>query len=374
VTDRAAPAAEVALRADFSAIRYAQCWEDADVLLEALAIRAGDACLSVASGGENSLSMLACAPAQVLAVDIAPAQLALVELKRAAIGALDHADALAFVGLATCSDRLRLYRGLRGTLPAGAAAYWDARTDDVAAGVCSRGRFERYFALFRRLVLPLVHSEREIAALLAPRSPAEWRRFYDEVWNNRRWRALARVFFSRTVLGRVGRDPGFFRFVEDDVAATILARVERGLTEVDPAANPYLRWILEGRYADVLPHAWRAENFTAIRGHLDRLRLEEQSIEAALAGAPEASFDRFNLSDIFEYVSEGATERMFDAIARCGRAGGRVAYWNMMVPRRRPARLAARLVSLDEQSSRLSRRAATFFYGAFRVDELAALR
>ena len=31
---------EITGRADFSSIRYAQCWEDADVLLDALDIRA----------------------------------------------------------------------------------------------------------------------------------------------------------------------------------------------------------------------------------------------------------------------------------------------------------------------------------------------
>jgi len=370
--DRVVPPAEAALAADFSGIRYAQCWEDADVLLDGLAIRPGDRCLSVASGGENSLSMLACGPEVVVAVDIAPAQLALVELKRAAIRTLDHPDALGLVGLAPAADRQRLYRGLRGVLPAAAAAYWDTHPDDVAAGVCVRGRFERYLMLFRRVVLPLVHSRREVAGLLAPREPAARRRYFDDVWNNRRWRALTRVFFSRTVMGRVGRDPSFFRFVEDDVAASISARVKRGLTDGDPAVNPYLHWIVLGRYHAPLPHAWRAENFDAIRRHLDRLELRQQSVEAALATASDASYDRFNLSDVFEYISEPASERVFDDIARCGRAGGRVAYWNMMVPRRRPQRLATRLRCLDDESRRLHQRATTFFYGAFWVDELTA--
>ena len=36
---------------------YAQCWEDADVLLDALDIRPGHVCLSIASGGDNALAM-----------------------------------------------------------------------------------------------------------------------------------------------------------------------------------------------------------------------------------------------------------------------------------------------------------------------------
>ena len=49
---------EAAARSDFSFIRYAQCWEDADILLEALDIGEGDVCLSIASAGDNSLSLL----------------------------------------------------------------------------------------------------------------------------------------------------------------------------------------------------------------------------------------------------------------------------------------------------------------------------
>src|SRR6516162_2632861 len=49
---------EVAHEADFSSIRYAQCWEDADVLIEALDIHPGDTCVSVASGGDNTLALL----------------------------------------------------------------------------------------------------------------------------------------------------------------------------------------------------------------------------------------------------------------------------------------------------------------------------
>ena len=63
---------EVARHVDFSAIRYAQCWEDADILLEALDIQEGDTCLSIASGGDNTLAMLtrdlACGAAGVRAL------------------------------------------------------------------------------------------------------------------------------------------------------------------------------------------------------------------------------------------------------------------------------------------------------------------
>ena len=43
-------------------LRYAQCWEDADVLVDALAIRPGGTYVAIASAGDNALAMLAAVP------------------------------------------------------------------------------------------------------------------------------------------------------------------------------------------------------------------------------------------------------------------------------------------------------------------------
>src|SRR5206468_10860889 len=89
---------EVAARADFSGVRYAQCWEDADVLLEGLDVRPGDVCLSIASAGDNSLALLTRDPARVLALDLSPAQLACLELRIAAFRELSHPELLELIG------------------------------------------------------------------------------------------------------------------------------------------------------------------------------------------------------------------------------------------------------------------------------------
>jgi S-adenosylmethionine-diacylglycerol 3-amino-3-carboxypropyl transferase len=360
---------EVAGEADFSIIRYAQCWEDTDVLLEALAIRPGDACFSIGSGGDNTLAMLSREPGRVVAVDLSPAQIALIELKAGAFRLLAYREALELAGIAPGTRRLALYDHISTALSPFARRFWDARRALIEAGVSAAGKFEQYFGLFRRFVLPLVHTHREIDALFVPRDAEERRRFYEGCWNNRRWRALFRLFFSRAVMGRLGRDPRFFRYVQGPVAARVLARTEHALVDLDPSANPYLRWIVYGRFAQRLPYVWREENFEAIRRNVDRLELRVASVEGFLDAAAERSFDRFNMSDIFEYISEAATEAVFDSIARCARPAARVAYWNMMAPRRRPARLAARLHTLEDESRRLHERALTFFYGAFQVDE-----
>src|SRR5262245_18970172 len=91
-------ATEISRRADFTEIRYAQCWEDADVLLKALEIRPGDVCVSIASAGDNTLAMLAAGGDRVFALDLNPAQLACLVLRVAAYRALSHADLLSLIG------------------------------------------------------------------------------------------------------------------------------------------------------------------------------------------------------------------------------------------------------------------------------------
>jgi S-adenosylmethionine-diacylglycerol 3-amino-3-carboxypropyl transferase len=363
---------EVAAEADFSLIRYAQCWEDTDVLVEALNVQPGEVCFSIASGGDNSIALLARAPARVIAVDLSPAQIALTELKAGAFRSLSYRETLEFAGIVDSTRRAELYGRVRANLAADAREFWDRRVDLIRKGVSGCGKFERYLGLFRRLILPLTHTRREIDALFIPRRPEERRRFYDEHWDNRRWRCLLRLFASRFVMGRLGRDPRFFRYVEGDVASRIIARAEHALAELDPASNPYLRWIVYGRFGDDLPYVWREENFDAIRRNLEGLELRVASVEAFLDAAAPRSIDAFNLSDIFEYLSEAASESVFDNIVRCARSSARVAYWNMMVPRQRPMRLAERLCALEEESRKLHHRAQTFFYGAFRVDEARA--
>jgi S-adenosylmethionine-diacylglycerol 3-amino-3-carboxypropyl transferase len=361
---------EAAARADFSTIRYAQVWEDADVLLAGLDVQPGDVCVSIASAGDNSLALLTKDPRRVIALDLNPAQLHCLELRVAAYKSLTHGELLELMGSRPSARRTELFDRCRPALGSAARAFWDRRRQAVEPGIGSLGKFERYFALFRRRVLPLVHRRRLVLQLLAPRPPEERRRFYAEQWDTWRWRLLFRMFFSRAVMGRLGRDPEFFRFVDVDVAAAILDRTKHALSVLDPSDNPYVHWILTGAHGLSLPCALRAEHFETIRHRVDRLEWRCQSIEEFLEPRSGQTVDRFNLSDLFEYVSLEHYHRILEAIVRCARPGTRLAYWNMLAPRRRPDHMSHCLRPLDDLASGLHLADRAFFYSAFRVEEV----
>lgn len=359
---------EAAQHADFSAIRYAQVWEDADILVVAIDPQPGDTILSIASAGDNALALLSRGPARVIALDLNPAQIACLELRVAAYRALEHRELLELMGSRDSERRAALYARCRGLLTNEARAFWDAHGAEIEAGIGGAGKFERYFATFRNKVLPLVHGPARVEELL--RGGDKRVEFYERKWNNWRWRLMFKMFFSRFVMGRLGRDPSFFRYVEGSVGERILARTRHALTVLDPAENPYLQWILTGQHTTALPFALRAENFEAIRANLDRLEWRLQPVEALLASEPGLKLDGANLSDIFEYMSEANTEAMLAKLADASRPGARLAYWNMLAPRSRPESLASRLQPLEELAARLFAQDKAFFYSRFVVEEV----
>lgn len=362
---------EAAQRADFSEIRYGQVWEDADVLLEGLDVQPGHVCVSIASAGDNALALLTRDPARVVALDLNPAQLACLELRVAAYRTLGHTELLELIGSRPSARRHTLYARCRPALSAEARSLWDRRSDAIAAGIGAAGKFERYFSMFRSRVLPLVHSRADVEALLTKRDRAARERFYEDRWDTWRWRLLFRLFFSRLVMGRLGRDPEFFRYVEGDVSTRILARTRHALTTLDPTDNPYVHWILTGTHGAQLPLALRAEHFDTIRARLDRLEWRCQAIEEFVDQAGADTVDRFNLSDLFEYVSLPHYHRLLERLVHASRPHARLAYWNMLAPRRRPESMSARLTSLDALAARLHLADRAFFYSAFVVEEVA---
>lgn len=357
-------------RARFDFVRYANCWEDADILLEALQVRKGGFYLSVSSAGDNTLSILSRQPALVVAADISPAQLACVELRKTAFRALSHGALLGFLGVRAGSDRIRTYERLRGSLTRTARLFWDARQELIEAGIVHAGKFEHYFELFRNTILPFIHGKDVVSDLLKPKDISARGEFYARRWDCFRWRILFRLFFSRTLLGRLGRDPEFFRYVEGNVAAQLLKRAQHALTTLPTDSNPYLNFIARGNFHNALPFYLRQENFEAIRSNLDRMVLIEGSVDDAIRAHPEIAFDGFNLSDIFEYMSYEEYLTGLDRIVPSARAGARLVYWNMLADRKSPRRFRDRLEALDDLSKDLHLRDKAFFYKALVIEQV----
>jgi S-adenosylmethionine-diacylglycerol 3-amino-3-carboxypropyl transferase len=355
-------------RVSFDIIRYANCWEDADILVEALQPSKGKRILSIASAGDNALALLA-EGAEIVAADLSVPQLACVELRRAAFRQLAYEPLLAFLGIRPAENRLNTFDRLRRDLTPASLDFWRNRPDLVARGIIHAGKFEAYFGKFRRWVLPLIHSQRTINTLLEPKDfPA--RQAFWQIWNNRRWRLLFRMFFSRCLMGKLGRDPEFFRYVEGSVSQRLMDRARHGLVDLPTHANPFLDYIVHGNFPRTLPRYLRPEHFDSIRSGFDRLQLHHGSIEQAGQQYRGDGFDGFNLSDIFEYLDPPSARDLYADLIPLARPGARLAYWNTLVARGAPDDRAEQVRPLRNLSRELFARDLAFFYGDFHVDEV----
>ena len=363
---------EITTKADFSDIRYAQCWEDADIIIDALDIQPSDICLSIASAGDNTLAMLSRSPKKVIAVDLNPAQIACLELKVAAYRELNHTELLMLIGSITADagDRIQLYHRCSTQLSPNTRQFWDSRPAIIAQGIGRAGKFERYLALFRDKILPLIHNHEKIRDALTNKSPVQRLAFYDEQWNNWQWRLCFRLFFSRFLLGRLGRDPSFFDYVQDSIAEHLLQRTRYAMTTLNPSENPYLQWIATGQHLTALPCTLRLENFDKIRDNLDRLEWHCIALEDFVETIDDNYFDKFNLSNIFEYMSVENYYKLLKQLVRVGKSGGRLAYCNLLTKRCSGENMNNLLESLTDVTQRLYQQDKAFFYSAFVVEKI----
>ncbi len=360
---------EIETKADFDHIRYAQLWEDADVLTSALGECAGKTLVSICSAGDNALAMLTLDPARVMVLDLSLAQIACLRLRIAAYQVLNHPEFIELTGSRASTRRGALLNRVLEATDAETRAFWKALTPEVEKyGIGGVGKFERYFRIFRTWLLPLVHSRRTIEAVFTPRSPTERQTFFDTRFNTVRWRLLLNLFFSRFVMGRMGRDSAFFDHVEGSPAQHVARRIRHAGVTTDPSRNPYLHWILKGDHGTALPMAWRREHYETIRSRLDRLDIRLGSLEAFVSTGEKAS--GFNLSDIFEYMSPETFPQVYGSILSAAEPNARLVYWNMMAPRRVPSKYLNRVKTLTDIETQQKARDMAFFYSDFVVEEV----
>ncbi|MGZ5303363.1 MAG: DUF3419 family protein [Bacteroidia bacterium] len=352
---------------NFNILRYANCWEDAEILLHALSPKTGSKILSIGSAGDNTFSLLTTDPELVIAVDISPTQLYLIELKCACFQHLKYSQTLEFLGFKPSIERSKTYSQIRSGLTSEAANYWDNHLETINEGVIFEGKFEKYLLLFCRKVLPYIHSRKNTSRLFQQKSEQEQKAFYDKHWNTWRWWLLFKIFFSRFVMGRFGRDPKFMKEVKLNVSDFIYKQAEKCLSSVEVSQNHYLRFMLQGSFNEALPHYIREENYDKIRANLSKLKLVKGYVQDAKEFGP---FQYFNLSNIFEYMDAEMFRSVSEQVINMADKKAKLAYWNLMVPRKISKIYPEQIRSLEHISELLHEQDKCFFYSNFLVEEV----
>lgn len=257
--------------------------------------------LLVASGGCTALSVLThTAIAHVDAVDLNPAQIHLVELKRQAMLHLPMNEQVCLLGIERLNDpvprcdpgdRLSLYQKLRPRLPKSTGIFWDDRPDQIRVGVNRVGRFE---SLFRELsshfaaigLDPMANPETALTS-------ADWRSIFERVFERQK---LAQIFGEAAV--NYSMDRTFGEHFADMFA--------QALRQFVPHENYFITQVWRDRYptrADNIPLYLQASTQPNIRTRCDRLQLHIgafiPTLEKLAAIEP---FDLIQFSNISDWM------------------------------------------------------------------------
>ncbi len=308
-------------------------------------------------------------PNTVYAIDLNINQMACTELKKVAYKYLEYEDCMKLLGVFEADNRFKLFKKIEDNLSENTKNYFSENIDIIKSGIIHAGKFEKYFNIFGKKVLPLIHTKKTRQELLEKKTKRERIRFYDKKWNNLRWQLLFRIFFSRTIMGKLGRDKAFFRYVNVNVSEHILERTKFAITELDTSQNSYLHYIINGKYDDVLPVAYRKENFETIKNNIDKLILLSESVESFLERNDTETITKYNLSDIFEYMDDSQMCKIFEKILNESPKGTRIAYWNMLADKR-ASKYFEHLEYKEKESKNLLKKDKAFFYSNFIIEEI----
>ncbi len=356
----------------FDGVLYAQCWEDPSIDRAALSIGPSDVVFSITSGGCNVLAFLIDDPQRIIALDVNPHQGYVLDLKRAAFGSLDHHEVLELLGASASTRRRALYSAVRSRLAADSRRFWDTHPRLVEDGLLHSGRYERYLRLLRRWFGLLMGPSLAERVYAAPTAEARANLFRTR-WDNWRWHLLTNVLLSRAVMTRLF-DAAFFAQLEDSFSfgRRFRARVERAVLELPVERNPYLAYMLLGRFPTPqhLPQYLRPEHFETIRQRVDRIEIVTGPLEQYFATLPANSISKFNFTNVFEWMPARTFDALLRETVRVARDGAVLTYRNLLVPRSRPIGLAPWIEPERALAAALHGRDLSFIYGAYVVERV----
>ena len=319
--------------------------------------------------GENALSILAKNPKKVYAIDLNINQIMCTEFKIVCYKYLEYDECMQIIGVFETNNRIELYNKIKDYLSDSTKSYFDNNLQVIEKGIINTGKFENYFHIFRKKILPLVHKKKVRDELLEYKTEKERIEFYEKKWDNLRWELLFRIFFSKTVMGKLGRDKAFFRYVKVNVAEHILERTKYAFTKLDTSKNSYLHYIFNGKYKKAMPFAYRKENFDKIKQNIDKIVVLSESIETFIDRDDVEYITKYNLSDIFEYMSDEQMCKIVNKMLTKSKTGAKIAYWNMLADKR-VSKYFENIEYKEDMSKALFKEDKAFFYSKFILEEI----
>lgn len=375
----------------FRGLVYAQIWEDPVVDMDALAIRPGMRLITIASGGCNVLSYLTADPAEIVAVDLNTAHVALNQLKLAAAQHLpDYDQFRRFFAAADSRENVEAYRQhVRPHLDDATRRYWEGRDlvgrrriSGFSRNIYKRGLLGGFIGAAHSLARLYGVDPRE---LLTAETPAEQRRIFEE-----RIAPLLEKRFVRWLteqpasLFGLGIPPVQYAVLAghhpNGITAVLRSRLEK-LACAFPLSSNYFAWQAFGRcygqfFDAPLPPYLQPGHYAQVTSRAERVRVVHANLVSLLAKQPGGSFDRYVLLDAQDWMTDAQLTALWREITRTARPSARVLFRtaaeSSVLPGRLPAALLDQWQYAASDSHAFTERDRSAIYGGVHLYTLRA--
>lgn len=304
----------------FEKLNFSSSNEDGASEIAALGSARRIVCIT--GSGTRPLDLLHTDASEVIAVDVNPAQNALLALKLAAIEYLEHKDYLTFLGI-TAGRRAALYRRIRPSLSPAMADHWDRRHRLIEKGVWYAGKWERILAWNARILR--LFRGRAIDALMSAPDVETQARIWKERFSDLRLRRAIEMLGRRWVWRFVLREPGG-AFLPDPKAVgdRLEARFDRAAREFLFRDSDFATLIFRGALDPQggLPVHMTPKHYERTQARIGRIRI----VEGHLSGLDDAGLsdiDGFSLSDFGSYTDATAYAGCWRGILGASAPGAR---------------------------------------------------
>jgi S-adenosylmethionine-diacylglycerol 3-amino-3-carboxypropyl transferase len=320
--------------------------------MEALAIEPGQRIATIASGGCNVFSYLVADPAEIVAVDLNTAHVALNHLKRVAIQKLpDYESFRRFFADADNAANIADYRAfVREHLDETSRRYWEGRDlvgrrriNGFAHGLHKRGLLGNFIGLAHLVArMHRVDPRQFLAATTIEEQRAIFDTkiapFFDRKFI--RW-----ITDQRSSLFGLGIPPAQYDALAGGkpMADVLRARLEKLACDF-PLEDNYFAWQAFGRGygkgAEMpLPPYLQAANHAVVKQRAGRVTMLHANMTDMLAAAEAGSFDRYIFLDAQDWMSDAQLAALWGEVTRTARPGARVLFRTAAEPTLLPGRL-----------------------------------
>lgn len=355
----------------FSLLRYSFGNEDWRTEEEALDIQPQDQVLCITASGDRPLNLLIRECQKIVCIDANPVQNHLLQLKAAAMQALDYEDYLAFLGAKPCKNRRQILQYLLPLMDPRTAYFWDKRRKMIAKGVLYQGAVERLTSIVSK-VFALTRGKK-VQRLFAMNNIEEQRKFLREEWDSRFLRKCFNLILNTFLSRMIIEDPGLTNFSgEIKPGNYIYDRINASLERELAKKNPLLSLLLKGKVSqEAFSPYLTEEGVQAIKSRLSVLEIRTVNILNYLESLSEPKFDVFSLSDVASYLSYPDFIRLLKGIIKTAKPGARFCLRQFLSSYEIPQNLQSYFVRDKSLEKRLERLDNCFVY-RFMVGTIAS--